>query len=52
MMKNIDVYIKVEVDLDESEHPQRFAEELCRVLKRVYGVRKAEVSNLLEHTVE
>ncbi|MGJ5814028.1 hypothetical protein [Paludibaculum fermentans] len=52
MMKNIDVYIKVEVDLDESEHPQRFAEELCRVLKRVYGVRKAEVSNLLEHTAE
>ncbi len=52
VMKNIDVYIKIEADLDESEHPQRFAEELCRILKRVYAVRKAEVQNLLEHTVE
>ncbi|MBN9656874.1 MAG: hypothetical protein J0H49_01775 [Acidobacteria bacterium] len=52
MMKNIDVYLKIELDLDDSENPQRFAEELCRILKKVYGVRKAEVSNLLEHTVE
>jgi hypothetical protein len=49
-MKAIDVYLKVELDLDESEQPQKFAEELCRALKKVYGVRKAEISNLLEHT--
>ena len=52
VMKNIDVYLKIEADLDDSEHPQRFAEELCRMLKKVYGVRKAEVQNLLEHTAE
>ncbi|MBI5084933.1 MAG: hypothetical protein HZB13_10105 [Acidobacteria bacterium] len=51
-MKAIDLYIKVELDLDDSERPQRFAEELCRKIKQVYGVRKAEISNLHEHTGE
>ncbi len=46
MMKSIDVYIKVEVDLNETEHPKKFAEELCRILKKVYGVRKAEINNI------
>ncbi|MBI4894011.1 MAG: hypothetical protein HY821_25565 [Acidobacteria bacterium] len=46
MMKAIDVYLKVEADLDNSEDPKRFAEELCKLLKKVYGVRRAEVSNL------
>ncbi len=45
-VKSIDVYIKVEVDLNETEHPKQFAEELCRILKKVYGVRKAEINNI------
>lgn len=51
-MKAIDVYLKVEVDLEESEDPKRFAEELCRVLRKVYGVRRAEVSTLHDVSVE
>jgi len=47
-MKNVDIYLKVEVDLDESEDSQRFAEELCRILKKVYAVRRAEVNLLTE----
>jgi hypothetical protein len=46
-MRNIDLYLKLELDLPESEKPERFADELCRMLKKVYGVRKAEVSNLI-----
>ena len=46
MMKCIDVYIKVAVDLNETEHPKQFAEELCRILSKVYGVRKAEINNI------
>jgi hypothetical protein len=46
LMQAIDLYIKVEADLDNSEDPKRFAEELCRVLARVYGVRRAELSSL------
>lgn len=45
-MKSIDVYIKVQADLNETEHPIQFAEELCRLLTKVYGVRKAEISNI------
>jgi hypothetical protein len=52
MMKAIDVYLKVEVDLEDEESPKRFAEELCRALKKIYGVRRAEVSTLLDVSVE
>ena len=48
-MKCIDIYIKVEVDLPGDETPQKVAEELCRILRRVYAVRKAELSHLVEH---
>lgn len=51
-MKAIDLYLKVELDLEEGENPQRVAEELCRILKKVYGVRRAEISNLHERTAE
>lgn len=46
-MRNIDLYLKVELDLPEVEKPERFAEELCRMLRKVYGVRRAEVTNLV-----
>jgi len=52
MMKAIDVYLKVEADLEESENPRKFAEELCRILNKVYGVRRAEVSNLRDVSAE
>jgi hypothetical protein len=51
-MKSIDVYLKVEVDIEESEGTQKFAEELCRILRRVYGVRKAEINNIVEHSAQ
>jgi len=40
--------LKVELDLDEKEKPERVAAEICRMIARVYGVRKAEVSSLIE----
>lgn len=47
-MNAVDIYLKVEADLDESENARRFAAELCRILERVYGVRRAEVMSLHE----
>jgi len=44
------MYLKVEVDLPEDENPQRFAEELCRILRKTYSVRRAEILNLQQHT--
>ena len=52
MMKCIDFYLKVEVDLAGDESPQKVAEELCRMLRKLYSVRKAELSHLVEHGAE
>jgi hypothetical protein len=48
MMARTDVYLKVELDLNEDEKPERVASEICRLIKKVYGVRKAEVSSIIE----
>ena len=47
-MPRTDVYLKVELDLEEKESPERVASEICRMIRRVYGVRKAEVSSMIE----
>ncbi len=44
-MKRMDLYIKVEVELDEGEKPDKVADEICRVIKKLYAVRSAELSN-------
>jgi hypothetical protein len=46
-MRRIDVYLKVELDLDPKETPERVAAEICRMINRVYSVRKAEVSSIM-----
>jgi hypothetical protein len=38
----------VELDLDPKESPERVAAEVCRMIRRIYGVRKAEVSSIVE----
>jgi hypothetical protein len=47
-MKRTDLYVKVELDYDDDEKPERLATEICRVIRRVYGVRKVEVSSMIE----
>lgn len=44
-MKRVDLYIKVQVELDEDEKPERLAAEICRQLEKMYAVRVAELSN-------
>ena len=44
-MKRVDLYIKVELELDKEEKPERVAAEICRQLERIYFVRSAELSN-------
>ena len=46
-MPRTDLYIKVEVDVD-NEKPDRLAQEIVRAIRKVYGVRNAEVSNMIE----
>lgn len=47
-MPRTDLYLKVEIDLDEREQPERLASEICRQIRKVYGVRSAEVLNIIE----
>jgi len=44
-MKRVDLYIKVEVALDEDETPEKVAREICRQVEKIYVVRKAELSS-------
>lgn len=44
-MKRMDLYIKVEVELDETEKPDKVAAEICRVVQKLYPVRSAELSS-------
>jgi hypothetical protein len=44
-MKRVDLYIKVQVELDEDEKPDRVAREICRQLEKIYVVRTAELSS-------
>jgi hypothetical protein len=37
----------VELEHSEDEKSQRLAEEICRRIQKIYGVRTAEVSNIV-----
>jgi hypothetical protein len=46
-MKRVDIYVKVEVELEEEEVPERVAREICRQVEKMYIVRKAEPSHIV-----
>jgi hypothetical protein len=48
-MKRFDIYLKVELELDNSEQPQRVARELERLLKKFHGARSTEATNIVVH---
>ena len=47
-MPRIDLYLKIELDLDPKESPESVSSEISRLIRRVYGVRKVEVSSMVE----
>ncbi len=47
-MRRTDVYLKVELDLEDDEKPERLANEISRAVRKVYGVRSVEVSSVME----
>ena len=44
-MQRIDLYIKVQVELEDDEKPERVAAEICRQIEKFYPVRSAELSS-------
>jgi hypothetical protein len=47
-MQRADVYVKVELMVDQPETPERLAAEICKAIRKIYGVRSAEVSSIVE----
>jgi len=47
-----DLFIKVEIEHDANERPERLAAEICRRIEKVYGVRSAELSSAVTHQEE
>lgn len=48
LMRRTDVYLKVELALDEKEMVERVAAEICRQIRKLHGVRNAEVSSTVD----
>ncbi len=46
-MARTDLYLKIVLDHGEDEKPEKLAAEICRQVGKVYGVRSAEVQNLV-----
>ena len=47
-MQRVDLYPKVELHVDVKSDPAKLAAEIWRQLIKSYGVRRAEVSNIVE----
>jgi hypothetical protein len=45
-MQRASLFLKVELELDEDDHFERIGEEICRQILKMYGVRRAELSNI------
>ena len=46
-MARTDLYLKLELDHEPEEKPERLASEICRQLLKLYAVRSAEVQNMI-----
>ena len=46
-VQRVDVFIKVEVELDEDEKPERVANEICRQVEKIYVARRVELSSII-----
>ncbi|MCS7314685.1 MAG: hypothetical protein RMI94_03640 [Bryobacterales bacterium] len=48
-MRRTDLFLKVQLEHEPWERPEELAEELCRHLRRLHGVRLAELSSYVPH---
>lgn len=46
-VQRVDVFIKVEVELEEDEKPERVANEICRQVEKIFVVRRVELSSMI-----
>ncbi len=46
-MPRTDLYLKVVIDHDADDAPEKIAGEICRQVEKTYSVRSAELSNFV-----
>jgi len=51
-MQRIQLFVKVVLDAEDEDRPQMLADEVCRQVQKVYGVRSAEAQNITVEKVE
>ena len=44
-MARIDLHLKVVIDIDPRDTPEKLAADICRQIKKIYNVREAELTN-------
>jgi hypothetical protein len=44
-MSRTNLFLKIKVEHDAEENPEKIGDDLCRQLQRQYGVLSAEISN-------
>jgi len=44
-MPRTNLFLKIEIEHDSDEEPQRIGEEICRQLRKLYRVLEAELSS-------
>jgi hypothetical protein len=47
-MRRVDIYVKVELILNDKDDAQKIAQEICRKTVLVHEVKSAEVSSIVE----
>lgn len=45
-MKRTHLFLKVEIEHDQEDQPERLGNQICRQILKIYGVRSAELSSL------
>ena len=48
-MTRTDLHIKVVVELGDDDSPDKLANEICRLIAKIYGVRSAELASCVPH---
>jgi len=44
-MTRTDLFFKVQVEHGKEDSPERLGDEICRMLRKLYGVREAELAS-------
>lgn len=51
-MQRIQLYLKIVIEGDDDERPEKLAGEVQRLLRRVHGVKEVELTNSTSETFE